>query len=170
MHFFNDKALAIKLRNNELSSKQELYYLIIGLTIYAFFTCSFWSRDSDDKIDYMLITIDVLTVASGIFGTLFLFKINAKGDGKNFIERYICLSLPITIHCAIFYAINYIVICLIILGIYADDIITATNIDHISTMISYYLFGGIFIAVGYFYVRFYFMLKIASGSHLPAQD
>ena len=50
-----------------------------------------------DTVTNWDIAIDASVIVITFVGTLFVFNTNAKGDSKDFIARYICLSFPVII-------------------------------------------------------------------------
>ena len=91
MIFWNVRKLAEQLKNEELSSKQKLRYLLLvfvflGITPYAYLGEAFNSAYG----------IEVLVVLfATIWGVLYCHEANEEGDGKDFFERFICIGVPV---------------------------------------------------------------------------
>lgn len=100
MYFWNDKKLAHDLHKGFVSEKQQMLYLLFVSILMSIFLTStvgynIWSVHAPLTLhDY---ASDIVYLAISILIILVSFKINNKGDGKDFLLRYICLSLPISI-------------------------------------------------------------------------
>ena len=95
MHLLNYKQLARDLRDNKVSEREKLYYIIGTVVLSAPLLIPHAPANYDD-ITGELVGIFILTLLT-ILGTIFIYRKNQQGDGKNFIERYVCLSFPISI-------------------------------------------------------------------------
>lgn len=101
MSYFIVNRLAKLMVENKLSEKSKairytIFWLIISLLTIPFTNIS----PTTLKICISLIGLVIMG-----FGSMYLFGLNSKGDGKNFIERVILLSLPINIEMNILIAI-----------------------------------------------------------------
>ena len=100
MYFWRDKKLAHDLHKGFVSEKEQMFYLLLISIFMAIFLTStagynIWSihapltlHDYASDMVYLIMTA-LIIVAS--------FKINNTGDGKDFLIRFTCLSLPISI-------------------------------------------------------------------------
>lgn len=94
MNFLRDRKLARRLKNNEVSSKEQFaYYLILNILLTALMTSVFSSGDRHLNVyDYIMDAMSIIF----IIGIVFLSYIaNNKGDKKDFVMRAICISFPI---------------------------------------------------------------------------
>ncbi len=100
MYFWRDKKLAHDLHKGFVSEKQQMLYLLFTTILMSvFLTATFgyniWStRPPLTLHDY---AADIVYLAISFLIIFMSFKINNTGDGKDFLIRYICLGLPITI-------------------------------------------------------------------------
>ena len=93
IHFFNNTKLAHKLKNDQVSSKEKLWYLIIS-TLIIYLGDLLDDGDTSGYIDWILSIADCIIVTITIY---VCYRINSKGDGDKFIERFVCLTVPISI-------------------------------------------------------------------------
>lgn len=96
MIFWSEKKLAVKLRDDMVSAKEQLVYLALGNLIIAYFISCLYGKEVFRSDIYGHIYHAILVITAVIL-PIVIFKINNKGDGKDFLMRYICLNLPITI-------------------------------------------------------------------------
>ena len=95
MYLLNYKQLAEDLRDNKVSEREKLYYMI-GTVVLSTPLLVPSAPANPDDITGELVGIFIL-ISITILGTIFTYRKNQQGDGKNFIERYVCLSFPISI-------------------------------------------------------------------------
>ncbi|MFB7138487.1 hypothetical protein ACFCYN_02370 [Gottfriedia sp. NPDC056225] len=97
MFIWNVKGLVQALKEESLSSKSQRYHKIIGISLFAivllaypllFLTETFNILDIIDMISFLVINL---------VGIYLAYKINQRGDGKEFVFRYFSLYLPLTI-------------------------------------------------------------------------
>ncbi|MCA0754971.1 hypothetical protein KP806_07900 [Paenibacillus sp. N4] len=97
MYLWNVKALAHELKEKTLSQQQKMkYFLVFILLNVIMIECSYYLGMSFNFNIYDLIG-SLETVVVNIAGIIFCYRANRSGDNDDFIERFICLSLPITI-------------------------------------------------------------------------
>lgn len=96
MYFFRDKKLAEALKVDAVGQKEQMqYFLIVSLCFSLLMTTFMYEALYDsgaNAYDYM---IDVMSLLFTVIHILIAYRINEKGDGENFLSRYICLSLPV---------------------------------------------------------------------------
>lgn len=101
MYFWNKKALEEKLIADSLTEREKFSYLfaltfawLLGGTLSLFFL--------REVSDLMIIGQATGIVLSAI-GIIWCFQINQAGDGKNFLERFICLSWIMSVKILVIY-------------------------------------------------------------------
>jgi hypothetical protein len=111
MFFWKTKQLRNELITDSISEKEKMKYLLATMTLFA---VSEQLGGSDFSGGYFLAeTLSIIFVT--IIGILVCFDANSQGDGNNFIERFICISWPITIKITTFIMI-FLVLMLLLLG------------------------------------------------------
>ena len=95
MYILNYKQLAEDLRDHKVSEREKLYY-IIGTVVLSTPLLIPSAPANHNDITGELVGIFILILLT-ILGTIFIYRKNQQSDGKNFIERYVCLSFPISI-------------------------------------------------------------------------
>lgn len=95
MYLWNTKALAKELKEGTLSESDKFRYYIVVVILYTVLLMFPTRGGSSDAVDSIIgILIAILAI---FFGTYICYKVNKSGDNVNFVERFICLSLPIAI-------------------------------------------------------------------------
>lgn len=105
MNLLNDRALARRLKEYTVSAGEKFIYFLCYQLFFTLLLCNvtislmaedgwiYWTTNRWD------IALDICSIAATIFGTFFVYKMNATGDNKDFIERFLCLSIPVLIQC-----------------------------------------------------------------------
>lgn len=104
---FNDRTLALRLKNDQLNTREYFWYLLFFLALNFFISLAIPQLvmnlvpqlDSIKFWDFHVFEILLLITA---IGTFICYRINQSGDGKAFIERYICLASVILIQTYLF--------------------------------------------------------------------
>lgn len=101
MIWFDIKELELGLKNEKLSDKTTFNYLLANLIMFTL--ASFASRNEYTTNALLLLEI-VVTLSITIIGTKRAFDINAEGDNKDFLKRYLSLSFVLGVRLAVFLA------------------------------------------------------------------
>lgn len=107
MYLWNTKELAVKLKDGELSQVERFKYLfafIVLLTLVS--EVCLYIGETPTVIS---ITESIMVIVITIVGTLLSYKNNKDGDNNEFIDRYICLSIPLMIKLIILLIGGYII-------------------------------------------------------------
>jgi hypothetical protein len=99
MIFWNEKKLAVRLRDRMLSPKEQFAYTIAYSLITAIFVSKVFLIITSSSLilqtsDYIS---DTLSIALAVLIPVCAYKANIQGDNKNFMMRFFSLSVPITI-------------------------------------------------------------------------
>ncbi len=97
MYFWNVNELSTRLKENTLSSFEEAQYYFA--TFFCFVVCmvlKVYSTRADISLPFTIFTFIASDLAI-VCGISYCYYINKSGDGKDFIKRILCLTLPITI-------------------------------------------------------------------------
>jgi hypothetical protein len=139
MFLWNYKKLALELRESKLSERDKFYYCLVFtlLSLFSVYLMSYMSAikstaiKTGQDIFFIKIIFDAAFVFLYIAGLFWWYKTNSKGDNKNFIERTIVLSVPLTIRVFLLvFALSFFVSSVITLVIlhYSLDIHTSIYI------------------------------------------
>ncbi len=142
MYFWNINALVKDLREDKVSEKEKLkYYLFISILGVA--------------LPHSIDLFTILDIGVLIIGTYLCYEVNSKGDNRYFIDRMICLGVPLSLR----FILPFFVLILTIGIIFhnANNIELILNIFGIFSLIIYYMF-----------LRYY--LAKVSQPELPIQD
>lgn len=111
MYFWNIKALAEQLRKNLLSQRQKaMYYMavsILGVLATTIPLLIFGAWDSPSGLLGTLCCVPVIAV-----GVPKMLRVNGGDDGRDFLERLIVLSFPVTVRTLIAYWSFYLIVLL----------------------------------------------------------
>lgn len=100
MYLWKTNQLVADINNGNVSQKETMKYLLtvsLFMLLGSFITDLIPRNELSDKetmyiyIEYLMITLIT------ILGVYFCYEKNQKIDAKNFIERFICFSLPVAI-------------------------------------------------------------------------
>lgn len=94
MNFFNDRELALRFKNNAVSSKERFWYVMIGNILYIV------SSLVSSLESFLFVKNMYLASVIGlpiIIGAIICYNTNKAGDDKEFIERYVCIGTPVLI-------------------------------------------------------------------------
>ena len=92
MNFFKDKELALRFKNNEVPSKERFLYLLISMVLVSLGV--FLSEGEGNQRNLYTNTFRIITLISCI---IICYNTNKSGDDKDFIDRYLCLGIPVAI-------------------------------------------------------------------------
>lgn len=94
MIFWNTKKLGDDLRMGRVSQVQSARYLVASVLLWTLLVeLTYWIQTTRNALDGVW---TVFSILAAIVGTWLCYRANARGDNRNLIERFICLSLPIT--------------------------------------------------------------------------
>ncbi len=152
MNLFNDRKLARRLKAGEVSTKERFYYLFMLLLISQLLATSFIVSITYNTSIYNWwdIATDITYLGFAFFGLILIYNTNRQGDNKNLIERFICISVPITIQLTFCFLLIYLMVrfsTFVALYIFSEDI---------------YFFILNILFNSYFYFRLNHSIKIAS--------
>lgn len=95
MYLWNTRALATELKDGTLSQRERFKYYLLGTVAYASAVelLSYYPEEST----ILNISNSVITIAITIFGIVWCYIQNQAGEGHEFIDRMVCLSVPVVI-------------------------------------------------------------------------
>lgn len=126
--FIHLKSLIARLQKDELSSLEEMLFLLANWSVFGFLSFIFVNQQYDNPGVILMLT------ALPIIGLFISYRSNAKGDGKDFLKRLIPLHFNL--------GLRFMVLSIISLIISAQ---IGQVIDH--PAIKGFFIGGIFFAV-----------------------
>ena len=166
IYLWNSKQLARDFKNNAVSELHKFIYFVfypfVLTTFHILTSSSLIITDKIEKIalhdDHALsLRFDFLEVILSTVLCYCLYQINKKGDGLQFVERYISLSFPVLLSILIFG-----IILLFPYGYPGNSIFEAfgasPTIASILSSIVVLILSSL-----YFYLRMKILFKIASG-------
>ena len=154
MHLFNVKRLAGELRANSLSETEKYRYLLAIVVLQLLNAVA--RILVAPRTNHDLPRVLAASVVS-LVGLHICHEINKRGDNQRFIERFLCLSVPISIWVYLSYLVSF----------YAGFIVTQTILGRAQANLIWASFSsvGIFISsailVAHFGILSYFLGQIA---------
>ena len=156
MNFFRDKELAQRFVCDEVPEREQFWYLLVLSLLYCLLTSMTLNNLFYEPLNFWDYVMDGLIVIATILGVFWMYQINAKGDGRDFIARYTCLSFPISIRTLLIFII--LIVGLLTLEVFIDQIEIAEEGG------SPYFVAIIVLCYLYFYLRMAAALRIASAT------
>ena len=93
MLLFNPSRVARGLRSGELTETQKAR-LLLGGAIGTGLVGNLASRGFETGNDVVFLVLYLTGMAAGLWTC---YRTNQQGDGKFFVERFVCLSVPLTL-------------------------------------------------------------------------
>ena len=120
MYWWNIKALANELKAKKVPQLEKFkYFFAVSILTSVFFELAILVPVLEETamLDVIGSLIYLLIVALGI---IVCYKANKKGDNKEFIDRFICLSWPIGVRLAIIFIVVLILYFILGYNLFGD--------------------------------------------------
>ena len=129
MYLWNTRALAKELKEETVSQSQRFKYFLVFTMLYTTILVVGHYVDRYD-ITPESVTNSVLTLLVTLIGTIWCYRANGGRNGHEFIDRSICLGLPIGIRLIV--VMIFILILYFIVGsiIYGEAFFLSTKIPN----------------------------------------
>ena len=103
MHLWNIKVLAKDLGQDLISEKMGMHYYLVAALVLLFdlYFGLWWGVVRDWLFYFEAIILIVITV----FGCLEAFNSNGSNEGRDFVKRVVCLSVPVGIRVTVLFII-----------------------------------------------------------------
>lgn len=157
MYFFRDRALAERFRKNEVPSWERFRYYILILILVTIISTKTIAHYWATQLNIWAIAIDAALLFLTVIGTYLCYTTNSKGDGREFIERMVCIGFPVLVQMLLLTLVFSVLATFIVGFVYGLD---EGNIPADETIFD--LIGVTFV-IGYYYVRLNSSIRIASG-------
>jgi hypothetical protein len=106
MYWWNTHALAEALKTKRLSQRQKMIYLavmMLGVSLVVEVTA--WLGPGSGVTPAMGVIRGAVLSGITLWGVLACYQANRRGDDSEFIDRFVCLSLPLTIRVLIVFSL-----------------------------------------------------------------
>jgi hypothetical protein len=104
--FLRPRQLAIAFRDDRLHDRNKYHLVLLGSGLQLVFGQGFlFTSRAAGNTQLFLIALAIM-----VWGIRASYKVNSRGDGRAFVERYVCLSVPISIYATLAYLIAAFVI------------------------------------------------------------
>ena len=101
MYIWNTGALITELASETVRESEKMKYLLVGSVIYL--TTGYFTVLPSSEWNTIYFTEFVIALGITLFGVIRSYQNNGGSDGKYFLERFTCLSVPISIKCLIIF-------------------------------------------------------------------
>lgn len=128
MYFWKINKLVKELSENSISQNEKYKYLLTFMIITAFIIEV--SEYVSENPSFIPITCSILVLLATVVGTIYCYRLNRQGDNLDFVDRYICLYIPIFIKVTVFFIImfsSYMILGFIFFGDVFDRFTDSTN-------------------------------------------
>jgi hypothetical protein len=154
MYIWNVKALAQDLKAGQVSQKEKMKYFLVTIIVQMLMT-SMPAQPSLQYGDFIRTVIFIIITAIGI---VVCYKANSRGDDKEFVERIICLSLPIGVRISL----------LLFIGLILDIIIaTVLQFGPQALEVSIFIVSIIVLIITLTWMRSYIIDVSGAGENSP---
>ncbi len=164
MYLISASSLAISLRQNTLSERAKMHYLLLGSVMLAVVNCTYllaWLEYTLEKLNAFDHLADAVVIIFQALIVLSAFNANAQGDNRHFIERFICLSVPVTVRVSVIAAFLAIPLVWTQESVIGAEALEATTVFDV-------MFTFVFSLLFLWQMRKY--MRIASGYHAEASS
>ncbi len=144
MIWFNIKNLEEKLIEGSVTEKEAFNYLLVTMLIFTISPYLHHSDNTNQLISWIEIVFGIIFTAILLKTT---FQINGSGDNKEYLTRYIALSLVISIRLFVF-----ILIPLIVFGIMTGILKSNGILIYDNNKELIFLTMGIVVSIIYFFL------------------
>jgi hypothetical protein len=155
MQILNDRKLAHRLKEDAVSEREQFYYLMILLVVTILPSSSWLIGQLGITVNNWDLASDIALFVFTIAGSIWTFNTNASGDNKNFVTRYICLGLPISIQAIVLGTL------LVVIIVVMEELFSAVLIEDESTIVDLIL---IMVFLSFFFFRLNGAIKIACNN------
>ena len=111
IQLINIRKLAYRLANRQVSDKEQMLYLLVFTlisSVSSMYVVEKWQ--THDPVTQATWFTDIISTFFELAIVCAAYGVNQKGDGQEFIARFICLSVPLTLRTfVIVMAMSYIV-------------------------------------------------------------
>jgi len=106
MRLWNTNALTEELAAETMRESEKMKYLLAGSVIYL--ATGYFSVYPRPELNALYFVEFALALGVTAFGITLCFKNNGGSEGKYFLERFACLTVPISIKCFLVFWVPYI--------------------------------------------------------------
>lgn len=152
MQILNDRKLARRLREDAVSEREQFYYFMVLLVLTILPSSTWLVGQLGVTGNYWDLASDIALIVLTVAGAIWVFNTNASGDNKNFVSRYICLGLPVSIQAGVVMILTTVVIFLL------EELFSTIMIEDESTIVDLIL---IIVFLSFFFFRLNSAIKIA---------
>jgi len=157
MYFWRTAKLASDLKAGAVPNRDKRNYLIAWIVITTLGGYAALAMESESSALLILETLLVLLI--NVAGVLVCYGANRAGDGRDFVERFVCMTLPLFIRVVVAllaFMVAYVIVGYAIRGQRFESFLERHNVADV-------LFAAAFEAAFYWRMRLHF-LRIAGVS------
>ncbi len=172
MIVFNPVKLALSLARGELTEKQKFRYLftyicvslVVSLVLALGFALPSAPKGSGvtSAQSYSIIA-EVIGLIMFMIGIVIAYQVNEKGDNKDFVLRYISLSVPLTIHSIFIFLMIFATLFLFVTSAVSAGMTGTARKAIMSESIGLATLASLLLSYLYFYVSIIVHMRTASS-------
>lgn len=102
MYFWKAHCLAAELKDGRVSQRTQLRYFLAALVIQCLVGRSSILRSLTSPVAAV---VPLVTLVISVAGLIRCFRINSRGDNRDFVPRMLCLGLPTLLRTYALYAL-----------------------------------------------------------------
>jgi len=129
MYLWNVKALAQDLKEDKVTEKEKMKYFLVTMLLAIFLN----SGSSSDGSTWFKWANYIVTFGLTFGGVIWCYNANQRGGNKDFVIRFICLSIPVYVRMFVP------IIVLIIIGVVIDSHIFDSSYVSLAIDCTYYI-------------------------------
>jgi len=103
MYWWNVHGLAADLAARRVSERDKMLYYVLTTTMYAGSSALALVPPPPETPTAVLAGQVLIIIASTLAGILICYEVNRRTDDRDFLDRMVCLSWPVTIRLAVVY-------------------------------------------------------------------
>ena len=155
MHILSSEKLTRQLELDIVPQTEVFGYFLFYIILTTVWMEIIYYFHNPDPLEINKVIGSVFTVTITIIGTLACYRINAKGDNQKFIERYVCLSVPIGNSLGLFLLFIFLLLYILV---------SNSNTRLTKDLYDVFMVLSIIIFYSIFYFRMYKSIKLISIS------
>jgi len=95
VYFWNTKQLALDLCEGKVTERQQMWYLL-AFTVLASVCIQVALWLPGERVGFSTYVGGLAAIGMTILGLRDCYQVNSRGDGRDFVIRFVCVSLPVT--------------------------------------------------------------------------
>ena len=155
MHIWNTSVLVEELRARQVSQREKAKYLAVTSACISLLPYAYLQSPTSP----LLAVEAVLTALITLVGITACYHANVRGDGEEFLDRFVCLSLPLGLRVGVVWIVIYLAYSMVGYAVLGEERFDAV-LDRYTIADLVFAFATMTV----FYTRLRYHILRASGS------